>query len=134
MTRADYLTLLMRAADANVTGCAIIRPGMTLQPHWHFVERPEGVLRIDTESGERPNNEAVTVALTADLSEAAITAYADSLSPDKTALRTTAANMVAEIDAYLAIADTATQSQVRAAVKTLAIDMRRLIKYLATTI
>lgn len=66
-----------------------------------------------------------------DFSDAAQQAREDALAPERTALRQGAQNALDDLDAYLAIADTATAAQVRAATKRLAQIMKQVIKRLA---
>lgn len=51
--------------------------------------------------------------------------------PARTALQQAVQGALADINAYLAIADTATPAQVRAAVKGLATDVKLIIQFLA---
>ncbi len=76
---------------------------------------------------------AATLA-TFDWSDVAEQAYQDSLQPEKADLRSNIAGALADIDAFLLIADTATAAQVRNAVKKLAQIQRRQLVYTAKQI
>lgn len=71
------LVSLARAADANVTGGAVLESDRAAEPNWHVVERADGVrVRLDTANGNAPTQAAIDAVASADLSEGAVAARA----------------------------------------------------------
>ena len=68
MAATELLYSLASAADANVVGCAVLRPDRAAEEGWHVVERPDGVrVRLDTADGVPPNAAAIAAVTGADL-------------------------------------------------------------------
>jgi hypothetical protein len=123
------------AQDANVCGCYVLSAQDVVQPHWTVYDRPDGLrVRLDTADGAPPLAAAVAAVQTADLSEAAVALRWNARQVEKADLVALAAAAIADIDAYLLVADTATNVQVRAFVKKLAQQNKAIIKYLLTTL
>ncbi len=117
-----------RAADPGVSGAAVLDAARPSEPGWHVVTRADGVrVRIDTATGAAPTAAALAAAVDLDLSPAALLARDDLRHPARKALRDLADQAVADIDTFLAIADTATAAQVRQATKRLAQMMKAVI-------
>lgn len=70
------LSELAQAADPNVNGVAVVgAEALAANPNWFTVTRADGlVIRIDTVTGALPLQAARNAVLTADLSQAAVTA------------------------------------------------------------
>jgi hypothetical protein len=117
---------VLRAAGITVSGSAVLPEGLAVQPGWLVVERADGSrVRIDgVPAGQQAA--AVAIVLTLDLSDAAIEERWEARNPERLTLRQEAAQAIADIDAgiadidaYLLIADAATAAQVRTQVKRL---------------
>lgn len=124
---ADEVLRAAHAADPAVTRTRTVETNEEVPAGWFSARRPDGLIVCT------PTDSAVGLAAAAgvDLSAAAIQARIlarhDEARPGRATLRAQAAQAVADIDAYLLIADTATQAQVRQCVKRLAQAMRAVI-------
>lgn len=93
----------------------------------------DGVVIQHRSEATAPQRAAADAAVLAfDWSQAAHDAWLEDRKPERKAVRQAAAQAVADIDAYLLIADAATNVQVRAQVKLLSQIVRRLVRFAAT--
>lgn len=98
------------------------------------VSGSQGSVRVDhrPEATQPQRDAAAAVVAAFDWSQAAHDAWLEDRRPERKAVRQAAAQAVADIDAYLLIADAATNAQVRAQVKLLSQIVRRLVRHAAT--
>lgn len=117
MTVKHRLVMTLASAGVPVDAVTVSGPasaGVTYMPWATQAQRDQGA--------------ALLAAF--DWSPAAQAAWEDAQDPERTGLRDNLAGAVADIDAFLLIADGATAAQVRAAVKKLAQVQRRVLLYL----
>lgn len=98
------------------------------------VSGAQGSVRVDHKPAATPSERDAAAAVVAafDWSAEAHAAWLEDRRPERKAVRQAAAQAVADIDAYLLIADAATNAQVRAQVKLLSQIVRRLVRFAAT--
>lgn len=126
----DAMTVA-RAVDPLVDGCHVVTPESPPPAGYSTVVCQNGLTLALTASGQPPSQAALAAVAATDFGPVAAAArlrdIVDAASPGRKDLRDAAQAALDDIDAYLLIADTATQAQVRAAVKRLAQITRRVI-------
>lgn len=117
----------MHEADAAVVLGRLVEDRGSVPPGWASVLRADGLIACTPTDSPAALAAAAALDLSAGASRARRRARDDAGRPGRKALREQAAQAVADIDAYLVIADAATPAQVRAAVKRLSQMMRAVI-------
>lgn len=124
---ADEILRAAHGADPAVTRTRTVETNEEVPAGWFSVARADGLIVCTPTDSALGLAAAATVDLSPAAVDARILARHDEARPGRAALRAQATQAVADIDAYLLIADAATPAQVRQCVKRLAQAMRAVI-------